>query len=224
MASKTTQAVAAAAAMALAMGCSPTQNAQTTNTVNSATSDEGVDTPQSKYSLNPSPVQEYQVTLTIDGAPGPFKSVEGTTQYDVMNESECGEYLESVGVRPRVTTNEPFTLTRISEVEYRGTVYMDLIQDADYFGNGVCRWELTEVRARLRATGDAKETRFVPDISVESLLAQESKKQYFWAGYYPREEGYDDFPAFGEAEIAHVPPDKRGEFFTITLASEKVRK
>nr|WP_298126701.1 hypothetical protein [uncultured Pseudoxanthomonas sp.] len=171
--------------------------------------------------LNPAPKRGYVITMTLKDAPGPFASIEGVAQYTVENSSECGKKIPIAGVFPRISTNEPFVLTRVSESEYRGVVYADLVLDEDYFGRGVCRWGFVEARVRLRATDDERDTRFVPSIVAESIVAGGSDTRYFWKERYPRVQDYGAYPLFGEASLDSVPSDKRGEFFTITLNSEE---
>jgi hypothetical protein len=60
-----------------------------------------------------------------------------------------------------------FELTRVSDVEYTGTVYADGILDEDYYGRGICRWQLTQARVQLKATGVPRETLFSASISAE---------------------------------------------------------
>ena len=87
--------------------------------------------------VNPQPKRAYRITLTLKDAPGAFALVEGRAQYDVTNEAECGHVDPAAGVAERITSNEPFTLTKVSDTEYEGTVYLDLMQDQDYYGRGV---------------------------------------------------------------------------------------
>ena len=79
--------------------------------------------------LNPAPKRGYVITMTLKDAPGPFASIEGVAQYTVENSAECGKKIPIAGVFPRISTNEPFVLTRVSESEYRGIVYADLVLD-----------------------------------------------------------------------------------------------
>lgn len=169
--------------------------------------------------LNPAPKRAYAITMKIAGAPGPFEIVEGTAQYTVKNPAECGKKIAIAGVFPRMTSNEPFTLTRVSDSEYAGMVYSDLILDEDYFGRGVCRWEFVEARARLQATRDDKDAHFIPSISSESILASGSETKYFWKDRYPRVDAYDGYPVTGEASLDSVPAAERDQFFTVTLVA-----
>lgn len=169
--------------------------------------------------LNPQPKRGYEVVLTIEDAPGPFALVEGRAQYDVTNENECGHINATSGTAERITSIEPFTLTKVSETEYRGTVYFDLMQDEDYYGRGVCRWELVALRANLRASGKDGETLFGPAIMAEQILSGNSTELYFWKGGYPRS-GMDNYFDSGYAKPEELKPEIRDELFKITLKAQ----
>ncbi|SDQ36655.1 hypothetical protein SAMN05428982_0840 [Pseudoxanthomonas sp. CF385] len=169
--------------------------------------------------INPSPRRGHIIAMTLEDAPGVFASIEGVAQYTVENATECGEKVALSGAFPRISTSEPFVLTKVSENEYRGTVYEDLIVDEDYFGRGVCRWKFSSVSVHLSATTDGADTKFIPSIDSILVASSGSEAKYFWKARYPRVADYDGFPVFGESDLESVPEDKRGEFFVITLAS-----
>ena len=171
--------------------------------------------------LNPAPKRGYAITMTMKDAPGPFASIGAVAQYTVDNSAECGKKIHTAGVFPRITTNEPFVMARVSDNQYRGVVYADLVLDEDYFGRGVCKWEFVEARVRLQATNDEKDTRFVTDMVAESVFSERENTRYFWKERYPRVESYDAYPELGEANLDSVPPARRREFFVITLGAER---
>ena len=103
--------------------------------------------------LNPSPKRAYTLVVTVKDAPGTFEAMTATAQYDVINENECGHINRSSGTAERITSNETFVLEKVSDTEYRGKFYLDLMQDEDYYGRGACHWELMEARIVLQATG-----------------------------------------------------------------------
>ncbi len=204
--------MAMAASMALA-ACVPTQEG-------SPPVETDEDAPLRK--LNPQPKRAYLITMKIEGAPGPFAVVRGVAQYDVEN-AECGRYLKIAGVFPSMTSMEAFPLTRISDTEYQGTVYADLILEEDYFGRGVCRWRFMQAQVVLKATGANEETRFLPSLPAEAVYAQESEKRYFWNERYPRSQT-ENFPSFGRMDIAEFAKQiSHDELFTITLAAREAR-
>jgi hypothetical protein len=201
------------------VACAPARNDM--HQTPAAPESEQEQSPPPRRKLNPTPQRAYRITLTLADAPGPFASVEGVVQYDVDNEAACGKVNPSTGTPYRMTTLELFDLRKVSDTEYRGTVYADLILDEDYYGKGVCRWEFTSVEIQLKATGDQMETRFLPDITAEQVFAQQSVTKYFWSGYYPRAANSENYPEFGKPDLSGVPADRQHEFFTITLSARE---
>jgi hypothetical protein len=171
---------------------------------------------------HPQPKLAYQLTMVIENAPGPFAMIEGSAQYDVSNYKTCGERNPVSGTRSRISTHPPIEWKSMGNGQYVAMVYPDLMVDEDYYGNGVCHWKLMGASALLKATGAETETRFLPALDIEDILAEKTVKLYFWGGYYPRAKS-QNFPDFGEKNISNVPVDQQGEFFTITLTAKEVQ-
>ncbi|MEA9607527.1 hypothetical protein QY702_14010 [Xanthomonas campestris pv. plantaginis] len=171
--------------------------------------------------LNPNPRKAVEVTLTLKNAPGAFGLVQGAAQYDVSNEDACGKVQPETGTAGRITSQEDFALKKVSDTEYRGTVYLDLMQDEDYYGRGVCHWEFTGASVMLKATGAEEETRFLSFIEAKTVTAQQTQTKYYWSKGYPRSES-KSFPDTGELSPEKFKADIRNELFTITLAAKEV--
>ncbi|RST45009.1 hypothetical protein [Variovorax sp. DXTD-1] len=124
--------------------------------------------------LNPHPKMRYEITLTIENAPGPFDAVEGSLDYQVQND-RCVPLQPVSGAKPTPSKHLPLAFTRISDKVYKGEFYADLLQDEDYFGLGICRWSLTFASAYLNV-GNWK---FGPFISLEDILASKPVTRYF---------------------------------------------
>ncbi len=171
--------------------------------------------------VNPSPRQAYALTLTLDKAPGPFAAVNGYAQYDVSNDSECGQIHPQTGVGQRITSSEPVVLKKVSEQEYQGVIYLDLMLDEDYYGRGVCHWGMTGARVSLKATGKKEETAFLPFIETKDVVAGKPVTLYFWKGGYPKED-IADYADNGLPSAADFKPELRDQLFSITLAAKEV--
>ncbi len=170
--------------------------------------------------VNPHPRRAFEITLTLKDAPGAFGLVQGGAQYDVTNEQECGRIQPETGTAGRITSQEDLVLKKVSDTEYRGTVYLDLMQDEDYYGRGVCHWEFSGASVLLKATGAEAETRFLSFIDAKAVTAQQSLTKYYWRKGYPRSES-SSFPDTGEASPDSFKPELRDELFTLTLASKE---
>ncbi len=171
--------------------------------------------------LNPSPRKAFEVTVKLDKAPGAFGAVNGSAQYDVTNDKECGRIHPDTGVGQRITSNEPFALKKVSDQEYRGTIYLDLMQDEDYYGRGVCHWELSGTRVSLKATGAAAETEFLPFLESKDMVSGKPATLYFWKGGYPRED-IENYADMGLASASDFKPELRDQLFTVTLVAKEV--
>ncbi len=172
--------------------------------------------------LNPAPRQAYAFVVTINDAPGPFAVVEGSAQYDVINEQECGRILPSTGRAGRITSQEPVALEKISDTEYRGTVHLDRMLDADYYDRGVCRWKFSGAGAMLKATGGVGETRFLSFIAADRFISGGTETRYYADMGYPRE-SLDDYADYGENAAAEFKPELRGSLFSATLMGKEAR-
>lgn len=175
-----------------------------------------------RYKFNPNPKDAYRITMKIADAPGPFASIIGLAQYDVVN-PEClpppkvnpGEHLS-----PIPTEDVPIELTKISDGEYTGTVYVDRMLDEEYHKRGVCYWKLIQARVHLKATGAAEETVFIPGIAAKEFIEEETEIKYFWSGGYPRET-MDDYADFGFPSPEKYKEELRDSLFTVTLIASK---
>ena len=178
-----------------------------------------------EHTVNPQPTQAYQITMTLADAPGPFASMLGLVQYDVVNQECLSPPKDNPGgAGMHLTRDVEFELTRVSDVQYTGTVYADGILDEDYYGRGICRWQLTQARVHLKATGAEEETLFSASMSAKPLLAEKTEDLFYLKKSYPRhpETVGEDHVSFGQSDIKNLPPQfTEKDFFTITIASKR---
>ena len=169
---------------------------------------------------NPAPKQSYRIEMRIENAPGPFSLVEGAAQYDVQNYEECGEINRVSGTISRITVSPEIIWTPKGDGVYEAVVHADRMLDEDYFGRGVCRWAMTEVRASLRATGAKGETRFSPSIVAADVFAGKAATSYFAGVRYPKVETYEDFVDFGVADPSRFKSEFQNGVFTVTFIAK----
>ncbi|ARQ92100.1 hypothetical protein [Stenotrophomonas maltophilia] len=172
--------------------------------------------------LNPSPQQGYELVLTLKDAPGPFAVVEGVAQYDARNYAACGQIVPVTGTAGRITSQEPVTLHKVGENEYRGTFYLDRMQDEDYYGRGVCHWSLTGVGAMLRATNGKADTRFLTFIDKKRMDAGSQLTRYYPRADYPRIEEITGYGASGKEDPSSYRADLRDALFSTTTTVQKL--
>lgn len=174
-------------------------------------------TPMNKPEIkqNPHPRMRYEVTLTIEGAPGPFDSVSGFMQYEVLDD-HCLPMEDPVsGAKPHPMSDPPIQFERVKDNVYKGIVYADLLQDEDYYGLGVCKWSLVSAIGRLRGG----EGTFSPDISLDELAAQEKKTLYFYKGNYAHNRVKDSI--FAGVPLSDHIKAHRDDFFAVTLEARE---
>jgi len=164
--------------------------------------------------LNPHPKMRYEIMLTIRDAPGPFESVTAFAYYETN--SECVPEQAISGARLNVRTDIPVDLKPAGENSYRGTVYMDLLKDEDYYGLGVCRWKLISFNAPMKAG----EVTFGPAIMGDEISSEKLKTQFFPKSYFGDSSVIKDTHTGGlpmSEPVARAP----GKFFSTTLIAEE---
>ncbi|WP_049623670.1 hypothetical protein [Frateuria defendens] len=163
---------------------------------------------------NPHPRMRYELTLTIEDAPGPFDSISGMVHYKVTN-GQCVPLTPISGATLEPEKNVPITFTRVSDGIYKGTLYADLLQDEDYYGLGVCHWGVNTAWVSLRAKG----VEFTPAIDAKELVAQKSVPTFFVKGDYF--ETGKERSAFGTTNRALFQPESRTDVFSMTLRARE---
>lgn len=166
---------------------------------------------------NPDPKMRYEVTLTIDNAPGPFDSITGLMEYEVTNR-ECvpvtGAPMNPLRLPPKEHPEIQFI--KVADNVYKGAVYGDYFQDEDYFGLGACHWSLTSVTTSL----NVNKLSFIPRLSPDQLFSKKSATTYFV--YRIRKNGDSNMSDFGEPSPSEYRSDRQKEVFSVTLSSKEV--
>jgi len=167
---------------------------------------------------NPHPKMRYEITLTINGAPQGFDSVTGRMQYEVTNE-KCAPYDEFIGIyRTPDTQYPPIAFTRVSDHVYTGTVYLDLLQDEDYYDLGVCHWSMNFATAILLINGNG--VNLGPSMSLDEVASQKSVDIYFPIANLSS----GPTPAYGDGgeRMSASVAGFMGGPFSITMSSKEV--
>lgn len=168
--------------------------------------------------LNPSPKGVRVFRVDVKDPPVRFTEITASAQYDVINAADCGKKNRLSGALPGIRSTESVELTKISETEFTGVVYSDLIQSGDYFGEGVCRWELVQASVGFRASADPFATWLVASLDASELAKSVTKTTYFWSGHYPNAE-IDNYADFGNQSLDHVTDAEKTEFFEVVMTS-----
>lgn len=168
---------------------------------------------------NPHPMMRYDVTITIEGAPGPFDSVGGFMQYEVTNLAcvpETGGPMNAMRIPPNAFPRIAFN--KVAENVYTGTVYGDYFQDENYYGLGVCHWSLTGVVTELKIN----KVTLDPYLSPEQLFSQRSVTSYFVRrSYLDSKNAAVELSFYGEPDPSKYPADRQNGIFSITLTAKE---
>ncbi|RAO75773.1 hypothetical protein [Dyella jiangningensis] len=146
-------------------------------TLTSSALDSPIKTPDIRQ--NPTPKQRYEVTLNIYDAPGPFDAIHACANYRVTNE-DCIPLTPVTGIRIEPQETLPMTLTKLRDRVYRGTVCADQLMDEDYYGLGICDWDLVAAGVKLTA-GDQD---FSPAIYAAEIRSGKGVDRYFSSQAY----------------------------------------
>ena len=180
------------------------------------------------YRLNPNPQQAYEVVLTIQDAPGPFKVLRWSAGY----KAEGCTYIVNdwAGVRgyPERRVDLPFT--QRPDGSYVATVYLDAMLDEDYYGNGVCEWKLTSVGAGASPTGASDEATFGGHIGLEKLEGEASQAMFYPRAWYGKpapkptgEHSQVSSSLLGWMDRSKFPAELQDDLFSFVLKARKLR-
>ncbi len=164
---------------------------------------------------NPNPKMRYEITLAIQGAPGPFDSINGYAFYKVENQF-CTPLQPISGARLPPEKDMPIVLERVADNVLRGTIYLDPLRDEDYFGLGVCHWQLQSINISSKF-GEASFDSF---LFADQIVRQESFKQYFPRKAYG-DNSIKDMNYTGLTSLEEVKPQYRNDFFSTVLTAKE---
>jgi len=124
--------------------------------------------------LNSHPRMRYEVTVKIADAPGPFDTVKGTVDYRVSNEN-CVPMTPITGATIPPSKRVEMALNPAGDGLYKGEFFSDLLQDEDYYGQGVCHWSIVaaSVEARIKKMG------FAASLPKDEIYAGKDVTHYY---------------------------------------------
>lgn len=108
----------------------------------------GQSTAHPRVLSNNHPRMKYEVTVKVDGAPGPFDRIEAVADYRVNNE-DCVALTPLIGANVPPEKRLPLELLPSGNNIYKFEFFADRFQDQDYFDKGICHWSVVAVSANL---------------------------------------------------------------------------
>jgi hypothetical protein len=173
-------------------------------------------TPDIKH--NPNPEKRYEVTLTIDDAPGMFDSVQGYVLYQVAEDS-CLPVQPGSGARLALRKNFPVLFQNSGGSTYTAVIFTDLLHDEDYYGLGICHWQVASSGAVIKLHNFS----FNVGMDIDAIRSQRPALTYFSKESYSEAKANKVDTDNGTVRTAYVVqhPD---EFFSATLTTREAVK
>jgi len=162
--------------------------------------------------LNPNPHISYEIVAKVLGAPGDLETRSGHVEYQVMNPA-CVPMTPFSGATLEPRKSLPVAFERIGDGDYAAIVYLDQMQDEDYFGLGECHWSIVAVSADF----PHGKMDFSPALYQKHILSGANVPWYFSFKSY---ENSDDERTDG-GDLSKSAYNDPGRTFAITLTATK---
>jgi len=174
--------------------------------------------PPPPYVANPDPRDAHNVTLTLDNAPEDLRPTGAHVQYRIVDTRCMPPVTNFAGVRSEPTAHHlDITLRRVDANTYVGSYFGDGLLEKDYYGRGICRWEVTLVGASL--TTD--KTRSFTYFSISTTLKEDRTTVFAERDIRPRRGDGEKYPArdWSDAQFEReIPATERSNYFSYSLA------
>jgi hypothetical protein len=183
--------------------------------------------------FNPHPQEIYEITLTVHDAPGPMEQGWGYISYS-SDSIQCVPHnlLLHDSTAPTVysQTMEFDPVKKSNGKIFRPIVALDLMEDSDFYGKGICHWEISEV---VLGTGiNTNQSIFV--VLFGGFIKQSDIKEGQTVTTYFLKSDYNDpehqtigiagsVKQFTEQDYLNTPEAERSaKFFSITFVAKKL--
>ncbi|TQM17458.1 hypothetical protein FB548_0842 [Pseudoxanthomonas sp. 3HH-4] len=105
-------------------------------------------TPESPVAkTNPNPTQRYEITVGLVDPPADIKRISGEAHFSIPDVACMPTPDRIAGYTPGSSYIKNFSLTYAGGNTYKGHIFLDWPVDEDYYGLGVCKWEINTVGA-----------------------------------------------------------------------------
>lgn len=164
--------------------------------------------------LTQNPVQSYRLDIGFQDAPGPLTKIRALAFYRADN-IPCAKPQPLSGAVLAPEHELPLTLEKLDDNRYRAIFHRDALRDEDYFGIGVCKWQLQNIALYFSSpTTDFTAALPVPKADAARLEVEE----YFLNRDYAEKPEIMTV-VFGEKAGFYRP--EMGKQFKVTLAAEQ---
>ncbi|WP_157576266.1 hypothetical protein [Hydrogenophaga pseudoflava] len=170
------------------------------------------------FKLNPSPRRVFEVTFEIHDAPGPLMAVRGSAGYSAPQVPNCTFVTNAwAGTWGTPFKGLSLPVTPAGPNRFVMTVALDAMLDEDYYGKGVCRWEMGGAGAGFAASASEEDTRYGLSLDAKEFVDGATYRQHYWKGDYPKLETRDS--AVSVSNPGRRDPDGYKEPFRSNLFS-----
>ena len=94
---------------------------------------------------NQNPTQRYEITVELVDPPADVKNISGVAYFSIPDVICMPTPDRIAGYTPGSRYKKRFSLVPTGQNTYQGHIFRDWPIDEDYFGLGVCKWELAYV-------------------------------------------------------------------------------
>lgn len=170
------------------------------------------------YEANPSPKEAYEVVVTTHDAPEDM-FLSGAAVGYLIADSGCLPPIEnfegvSYGIEKHLVE---IPLKKTAPDRYVGTYFRDGLASKDYFGRGICSWDVQYVSASLK-TRSTKQFTYFP---ISTTPQKRTATRYSRKEVRPLLDDGEIYPAtdFSEARFEEtIPVSDRGQFFSYSIS------
>ena len=124
---------------------------------------------------NPNPTQRYEITVELVDPPADIKRISGEAHFSIPDVACMPTPDRIAGYTPGSRYIKNFSLTYAGSNTYKGHIFLDWPVDEDYYGLGVCKWEITGVNAILARGNELAQT---PRLTRTEVTSQSRKVSY----------------------------------------------
>lgn len=170
------------------------------------------------YEVNPSPKEAVEVIVTTHDAPEDMYLGGAAVGYMIAN-GNCLPPIDnfegvSYGIEKHLIE---IPLRKIAPDRYAGTYFRDGLASKNYFGRGVCSWEVQYVSASLRTRSTERFTYFTMSTTpVERTATRYSRKEIT-----PVLDDGEIYPANDLSEASFessIPASERSKYFSYNIS------
>jgi hypothetical protein len=168
--------------------------------------------PEVKFT--PTPVQSYRFDIAFQDVPGPVTKIRAMAFYRADN-IPCAKPQPLSGAVLPPEHRLQLKLEKVNDTQYRAVFHRDALIDEDYFGIGVCKWQLQNIALYF----SSPTTDFTASLSAPSEKdTRVQVEEYFLNRDYAEKPEVMNI-VFGEKAGYYLP--EMGEQFKVTLSAER---